>query len=77
MIEIYRQLKKSIEDNKKSKVGISYGNDKGPACELEEMLKNDPSVSVDEVIFSDMTVVMSVHTGPGIWGISAIPVMDH
>ena len=76
LIELYKQLKKSIRDNKKSKIGICYGNDRGPAMELEKMLKNDPEITLDEVIYSDMTVVMSAHTGPGIWGICAIPVMD-
>ncbi len=77
LIELYRQLKTNILDNKKSKIGICYGNDKGPALELEEMFKNDPEIALDEVIFSDMTVVMSAHTGPGIWGIGAIPALDY
>ncbi len=73
LIELYRQIKASIRDNEKSKIGICFGNDKGPALELEEMLKNDPEIVLEEVIFSDMSVVMSAHTGPGIWGIGAIP----
>ena len=40
------------------------------------MIKNDPDISVEEIIMTRMTAIMGVHTGPGIWGIAACPVID-
>lgn len=77
IIELYRLLKKSISGNKKNKIGICYGNDKEIALQLGEMINNDPDIVVDELIFSDMTVVMSAHTGPDIWGIGAISIINN
>lgn len=73
---LYHLARKDILDfsNNRSRVSICYGNDKGPARELENMIKNDPDINVEEIIMTRMTAIMGAHTGPGIWGISACPV---
>jgi DegV family protein with EDD domain len=75
---LYHLVRKDILDssNNIARIGICYGNDKGPALELENMVKNDPDISVEEIIMTRMTAIMGAHTGPGIWGISACPVFD-
>ena len=75
---LYHLVRKDILDssNNRARIGICYGNDKGPALELENMVTNDPDISVEEIIMTRMTAIMGAHTGPGIWGISACPVLD-
>ena len=75
---LYRLVRKDILDslNNRSRIGICYGNDKGPALELENMVKNDPDIVVEEIVMTRMTAIMGAHTGPGIWGISACPVFE-
>jgi len=75
---LYHLARKDILDssNNRSRIGICYGNDKEPARELENMIKNDPDIIVEEIIMTRMTAIMGAHTGPGIWGISACPVFD-
>ncbi len=76
---LYHLARKDILDSStnRSRIGICYGNDKGPARELENMIKNDPDIDVEEIIMTRMTAIMGAHTGPGIWGIAACPVIDH
>ena len=71
-------MRKDILDspNTRTRIGICYGNDQGPARELENMVNNDPDIDVEEIIMTKMTAIMGAHTGPGIWGISACPVFD-
>ena len=71
-------MRKDILDspNTGTRIGICYGNDQGPARELENMVNNDPDIDVEEIIMTKMTAIMGAHTGPGIWGISACPVFD-
>jgi len=75
---LYRLVRKDILDssNNRTRIGICYGNDQGPARKLENMVKNDPDIDVEEILMTRMTAIMGAHTGPGIWGISACPVFD-
>ena len=75
---LYHLVRKDILDssNNRARIGICYGNNKGPALELENMVTNDPDISVEEIMMTRMTAIMGAHTGPGIWGISACPVLD-
>jgi DegV family protein with EDD domain len=75
---LYRLVRKDILDslNNRNRIGICYGSDKGPAQELENMVKNDPDINVEEIVMTKMTAIMGAHTGPGIWGISACPVFE-
>jgi len=40
------------------------------------MIREDSRVKIDEMILSEVTTVMSAHTGPGIWGVSSCPVVS-
>jgi len=75
---LYRLVRKDILNSSidRNRIGICYGNDKGPALELENMVKNDPDISVEEIIMTKMTAIMGAHTGPRIWGISVCPIFD-
>jgi DegV family protein with EDD domain len=74
IIELYKQIKKYSMPQYKKKIGIFYGSDIEPALELEEMVKNDPDIRIDELILTEITTIISGHTGPGIWGITSNPV---
>ncbi len=54
-------------------IGICYGNDIGPALTLKRLVMDDPQINASEIIMTQMTSVMAVHTGPGIWGIAVCP----
>ncbi len=75
IVELYKQVKKD-RNKRKKKIGIFYGQDIGPALDLEAMVRNDPKIKIDELILTEMTTIMSAHTGPDIWGISSCPVPD-
>lgn len=76
---LYHLVKRDIlnSSNRRNRIGICYGNDQGPADELKNMIENDSDIIVEEIIMTRMTAVMGAHTGPGIWGIAACPVLDH
>jgi len=40
---------------------------------LEKIIRSDNEIKIDEMILTELTTVMSVHTGPGIWGLSVCP----
>lgn len=79
IIELYRQIRKDSFDpfsTVKKKIGIFYGTDINPALELEKMIEEDNRIKIDELILTEVTTVMSAHTGPGIWGVSYCPVVS-
>jgi len=73
--ELYRLIKKVSSNSGKRKIGICYGNDIGPALDLKKMVEDDTEIEIGELIIESLTPVMSIHTGPGIWGISSCPVL--
>ncbi len=73
IVELYNQIRKDPFYTGKRKIGIFYGSDIEPAFELEKMIREDSKIKIDEIILSEVTTVMSAHTGPGIWGISSCP----
>ncbi len=76
IIELYKQIKKDSFHTGKKKIGIFYGSDIKPALELETMVRNDPKMIIDEIVLSEITTIISAHTGPDIWGISSCLVPD-
>ena len=76
IIELYKQIKKDSFNASKKKIGIFYGSDIKPALELEAMVRNDSKIKIDELILSEITTIMSAHTGPDIWGITSCPVLN-
>lgn len=76
IIELYKQVKKDASQACRKKFGIFYGQDKKPALELESMIMNDSRIIVDEMILTEITTIISAHTGPGIWGVTSCPVPE-
>jgi len=73
LIELYWQVRKISYSYAGKKIGIFYGEDIGPALELEKIIKSDNKIKIDELILTEVTTVMSAHTGPEIWGVSLCP----
>jgi DegV family protein with EDD domain len=73
LIELYWQVKKISYPAEKKKIGIFYGEDVNTALEMEKIIRSDSQIKIDELILTEVTTVMSAHTGPGIWGISVCP----
>lgn len=63
----------------KCSLGIFYGSDKKPALEIEKALKEDSELKeiIDEVIVTEITAIISAHTGPGIWGVATTPKLEY
>ena len=76
IIELYKQVRKDTFYAGKKKIGIFYGSDIDPALELEKMIREDNKIKIDELILTEVTTVMSAHTGPGIWGVASCPVIS-
>jgi len=71
--KIYGQIKKEASCKGKKKIGIFYGSDISPALELKKMIEGDSDIDIDELILTEITAIMSAHTGPGIWGAAVCP----
>ena len=74
--ELYKQTKKAASPDYENKIGIFYGSDKNLALELEKMIREDKDIKLDELILTEITTIMSAHTGPGIWGVGICPKID-
>ena len=77
LIELYRQVKKASSLAKKMHIGIFYGSDKKTALELEKLIRDDSDIEIDEIILTEITTIMSAHTGPGIYGIAVCPKVEY
>ncbi len=77
LIELYWQVKKIIYPVNGKKIGIFYGEDINTAIELEKIIRSDSKIEIDELILTEVTTVMSAHTGPGIWGVSVCPAVKY
>lgn len=73
LIELYWQVKKIPYSTRGIKVGIFYGEDRNTGLELEKIIRSDNRIKINELILTEVTTVMSAHTGPGIWGYSVCP----
>lgn len=74
--ELYKQAKKAASSTYKNEIGIFYGSDRNAAIALEKMVKDDNDIEIDELIITEITTIMSAHTGPGIWGIGICPKVE-
>ncbi|OQA20677.1 MAG: DegV domain-containing protein [Actinobacteria bacterium ADurb.Bin346] len=71
--EIYNFAVLEAKKNKKSKIGIFYGEDSTIASKLEKLFRQNKEINIDELIVTTITTVISAHTGPGLWGIAVSP----
>ncbi|MDD3819529.1 MAG: DegV family protein [Actinomycetota bacterium] len=76
IIELYRQAKKAASSVYGNLIGIFYGSDKNRALELEKMIRKDKDIKIDELVLTEITTIMSAHTGPGIWGVGICPKIE-
>ncbi len=62
---------------KKMNLGIFYGREESQAKTIREMVEGDSELSavIDNMIVTEITTVISAHTGPGICGIAVCPVI--
>jgi len=76
-IEFCRQVKKASSSAKKVHIGIFYGSGKKTALELEKLIRDDSDIEIDEIILTEITTIISAHTGPGICGIAVCPKVEY
>jgi DegV family protein with EDD domain len=74
--ELHKQAKKVASSDDGNLIGIFYGSDKNKALELEKMIIEDKDIKTSELILTEITTIMSAHTGPGIWGVGVCPKID-
>jgi DegV family protein with EDD domain len=74
--ELHKQAKKVASSYNGNLIGIFYGSDKNKALELEKMIMEDKDIKTSELILTEITTIMSAHTGPGIWGVGICPKID-
>ena len=73
LLEIYKKTVNIASLNKSNSIGIFYGSDIAPAKELEKLIMQNKSIIIEEIILTQITTVISAHTGPGIWGVAISP----
>lgn len=61
----------------KINIGIFYGRAKKRAQDIKQMISKDKELSAisDNVIITEITTIISAHTGPGICGVAICPVL--
>lgn len=74
-IELYK-LAKKVASAGKNEIGIFFGANRNDTISLEKMVRDDNDIEIDELIMTEITPIMSAHTGPGIWGIGICPKVD-
>ena len=40
------------------------------------MITEDKDIKIDELVLTEITTIMSAHTGPTIWGVAITPKID-
>ena len=68
-------FKEKYSNKGKVRAAIFYGNDLDSAQYINQQLKNDSTLDIDEIIFTEITPVIGTHTGPTVIGLSAVPVL--
>ncbi|MBM3708892.1 MAG: DegV family protein [Actinobacteria bacterium] len=84
ILELINQARKeliSLREKcfKKCSLGIFYGSDKKLALQIEDALRQDSELKeiIDDVIVTEITAIISAHTGPGIWGVATTPKLEY
>jgi DegV family protein with EDD domain len=81
--EIFRIAKKDSlrfyeKGYKKMHIGIFYGRDENQALKIKQMFDGDKELSriKENIIITEITTIISAHTGPGLCGIAVCPKID-
>lgn len=72
---IIQGFKEKYSNKGKTRVAIFYGNDLDSVQYINQQLKNDNTLDIDEIIFTEITPVIGTHTGPSVIGVAAVPVL--
>jgi DegV family protein with EDD domain len=72
---IIQGFKEKYSNKGKTRVAIFYGNDLDSVQYINQQLKNDSTLDIDEIIFTEITPVIGTHTGPSVIGVAAVPVL--
>jgi fatty acid-binding protein DegV len=68
-----QEFRKIYSNKGKVRVAIFYGNDLEAAQFMNQQLKSDRSLDIEEIIFTEITPVIGTHSGPTVIGLSAVP----
>ena len=68
-----QEFRKIYSNKGKVIVAIFYGNDLEAAQFMNQQLKSDKSLDIEEIIFTEITPVIGTHSGPTVIGLSAVP----
>ncbi|MBE3089574.1 MAG: DegV family protein [Actinobacteria bacterium] len=68
-----QEFRKIYSNKGKVIVAIFYGNDLEAAKFMNQQLKSDKSLDIEEIIFTEITPVIGTHSGPTVIGLSAVP----
>jgi DegV family protein with EDD domain len=74
--ELYRQTIFNINEDFYWNIGIFYGPQKDPAFYLKDLFEKKQDLHIRDIILSEVTTVISAHTGPGIWGVAYGPRLE-
>jgi DegV family protein with EDD domain len=72
---IIQGFKEKYSNKGKVRAAIFYGNDLDSVQYINQQLKNDSTLDIDEIIFTEITPVIGTHTGPSVIGVAAVPVL--
>jgi DegV family protein with EDD domain len=68
-------FKEKYSNKGKVRAAIFYGNDLDSVQYINQQLKNDSTLNIDEIILTEITPVIGTHTGPSVIGVAAVPVL--
>jgi len=74
--QIAKDFKAIYSKKGKARVAIFYGEDLDAVNTLNQIIKKDPELDIEEVIFTEITPVIGTHSGPTIIGLAAIKSLE-
>ncbi|MGM0366187.1 MAG: DegV family protein [Actinomycetota bacterium] len=74
--ELHKQTIRHLSGNFNWNIGIFYGQEKERALYLKKVFESQKKLPIKNIILSEITTVISAHTGPGIWGVAYGPSID-
>ncbi|MCG9479628.1 MAG: DegV family protein [Actinomycetia bacterium] len=77
ILKLYKQTITSIDTRRAWRIGIFYGDRIQPALDLKQRFEENNKGNIREIILSEVTTVISAHTGPGIWGVAYSPILNY
>ncbi len=71
--QMVKTFKNKFSNKGRVVVSVFYGDDLDAALHIKQLLEDDETLDIDEIILTEITPVIGTHSGPSAIGLAAIP----